>query len=237
MLRLTHLALNILALGTLSACASVPGDPLSGYNHAMFNSNTSFDEDLMLPASKGYQHLVPEPARDGVHNFLDNLNEPSNFANNLLQGSGDRAGNNFVRFLVNSTIGIGGLFDVAGKMEIKPATEDFGQTLAVWGVGQGAYVILPFFGSSSVRDTMGLTVDILTHPVVFLRYDNARYWRMGRFAMEGIDTRERLLGTVSQFREDSLDPYASFRTLYEQTRKNAINNGQVQVDDLPDFGD
>lgn len=235
--RLKLLALPFLAIGLLSACASTPGDPLSGYNHAMFNTNTAFDEAIMMPAAKGYRNAVPEPARDGVHNFLDNINEPTNFANNLLQGEPDRAGNNFARFLINSTIGIGGLFDPAGKMGITPATEDFGQTLAVWGVDQGTYVVLPFFGSSSVRDTVGLGVDILTHPVVFVRYDNGRYWRMGRFALEGIDTRERLLGTVSQLREDSLDPYASFRTLYEQTRKNAINNGKVQVDDLPDFGD
>ncbi len=220
----------------MSACASgPPSDPWAGYNHAVFQGNERTDTVLIEPVARGYRAAVPEPARDGLHNFLSNLRAPTDLLNNTLQGQGGGAADTVVRFGINSTLGLGGLFDPASEVGIDAHREDFGQTLAVWGVGTGPYLILPFFGPSNARDTTGFVADIVTHPVSFLSYDHAILARMSRLGATGLDQRTRVLDLVENIRETSLDPYASMRSLYEQSRKDAIRNGELDVDDLANF--
>ena len=134
-------------------------DPWEGWNRGMYKFNYGFDKYLFLPLVKGYQFIVPEPARKGVTNFFSNLFEVRNFANNLLQGKIEGCVNSAFRFVFNSTLGLGGLLDPATEMGFPEWKEDFGQTLAVWGMGPGPYMILPVAGPSTVRDAGGLAVD------------------------------------------------------------------------------
>ncbi|MCF6292404.1 MAG: VacJ family lipoprotein, partial [Robiginitomaculum sp.] len=148
---------------TLGACSTrATDDPLSGYNHRMFNGNKAIDQAMFEPIAKGYRRATPEPIRGSVNNALANLRAPTDLLNNILQGKIGAAVNTTVRFGINSTIGVAGLFDTATDMGIAAKPEDFGQTLAVWGVGSGPYVVLPFFGSSNSRDSVGLVVDVVT---------------------------------------------------------------------------
>ncbi|PHR62686.1 MAG: VacJ family lipoprotein [Robiginitomaculum sp.] len=220
----------------LTACATAsPDDPLAGYNHAMFDANASVDTALIEPFVKGYRDVTPKPIRDGVHNVLDNLRAPTDLMNNVLQGKPGGAAQTLLRFVVNSTIGIAGLFDPATGMGIPLRTEDFGQTLAVWGAGNGTYVVLPFLGPSNVRDTAGLVVDVFSHPFAVVRYRGETIVQLTRFTVNGVDVRTNAIGLIDNLEENSLDLYAAYRSLYEQSRADAIRDGELDVDDLPDF--
>ncbi|KAF0114623.1 MAG: lipoprotein [Rhodospirillaceae bacterium] len=178
----------------------------------------------LKPAAEGYR-VLPQPARDGVHNFLTNWQEPLVFIHDLLQGEVTRAGETLIRFLTNTTIGFSGVGDVAGEgLGLHHHDEDMGQTLAVWGVDEGPYMMLPLLGPSNARDTIGRVVDFVINPITFV-LPIPVVATVGKIAVEGVDQRERHLEALDDVERTSIDFYASIRTLYRQRRAEEIRNG------------
>lgn len=197
------------------------GDHLEGFNRAIFSFNQGFDMILLDPIASGYNEL-PVFARNRVTNFTDNIEAPAVFVSSLLQGDAQNTFVTFWRFIFNTTLGVGGLFDMATELGVPPRNEeDFGQTLGTWGVGQGSYMMLPFFGPSSLRDAPSRVVDILVNPFSYgLKLEES----LPILAADVIDARARLDGYIDQVNETSLDPYATYRSLYLQRRKAAVLN-------------
>jgi phospholipid-binding lipoprotein MlaA len=224
----------------LSGCADVndpsgANDPYESFNRQVFDFNQKVDKAVIKPAAEAYTGL-PEPARDGIHNFLTNLDLPITFANDVLQGEAERGSETFLRFTINSTFGVAGLFDVATtNFKMPYHEEDFGQTLAVWGVNEGPYLMLPVFGPSNPRDASGRVVDIAFDPMTYVDLREKFWWGAGRTVLEGIDLRARNLDTLDAIERQSIDLYASLRSLYRQNRNNEIRNGKPDVNALPDF--
>jgi phospholipid-binding lipoprotein MlaA len=229
------------SLGLLLTASSTTGgnpqanDPYEQTNRQVFDFDIRLDRHILLPTAQAYNDVVPEFARDGVHNFLLNLNSPVIFANDVLQGEAGRGGQTLARFVLNSTIGIGGLIDIAGKIGIPYHDEDFGQTLGVWGAEEGPYLVLPFFGPSNPRDLTGNVVDIAFDPNTYISYNYKFYWSLGRGVLSVIDLRARNATTLAGIERGSVDYYASVRSLYRQNRANEIANGKQDVNNLPDF--
>ncbi len=212
-------------------------DPWENFNRRMFSINNTLDDTILVPAAKAYRAVTHKKQRKGIRNLLANARTPVIFVNDLLQGDVDRAGNTAKRFFINTTIGFGGMGDPAERMGIPQHSEDFGQTLAVWGVDSGPYLVLPFFGPSTVRDGFGAAVDVGIDPVFWVRTDAAQITRFSRAGATVITAREPLLEPIEEIQEKSLDYYASFRSFYLQARKREINNGRTDYEDLPDIGD
>lgn len=222
----------------LAGCATDPtgaNDPYQETNRAVFDFNQKVDKYALEPTARAYVAVVPDPAREGIHNFLLNLDLPVTFANDLLQGDATRATQTFTRFFMNSTIGIGGLFDPASSAGVVYHKEDFGQTLGTWGVGEGPYIVLPFLGPDPPRDAGGQIVDIFLDPSTYIPIREHIWWSAGRRTLAIIDLRSRNLDTVENIERGSVDYYASVRSLYRQLRNNAIRNGQPDVKNLPDL--
>ena len=198
-------------------------DPLETPNRLIFAMNEMLDVVLLQPAAASYRFLLPDGLRDSVRNFMRNLRSPVVLANDVFQGDEQRVETTFKRFLINSTLGIGGLFDPAESMGYPYHNEDFGQTLGTYDVGEGFYLVLPIFGPSSARDGVGLIVDILMDPLTYLLNQELQ---LARFAIEGVDKRSRNIETVEEIKRDSVDFYARVRSLYRQHRQNEINNGE-----------
>jgi len=199
-------------------------DPIEPLNRAIFSFNNTADKIILEPVSKGYKKL-PSPVQSGVSNFLSNLRMPLVVVNQLLQGQGKNASESAGRFLVNSTIGILGLIDVADKMGLEEKKEDFGQTLATWGVGDGFYIVLPFFGPSNVRDTAGMVIAYTTDPINAYAVNEGEAWVVPlRTAVNAVDQRSKIIDEVNALRDNSVDYYAAVRSSYYQNRKAAINN-------------
>ncbi len=198
-------------------------DPFEGFNRAMYRFNEKADRYVLKPVAKGYRAAVPAPVRKGVSNFFSNLREPTAAFNALLQGKVGQAGSSLGRFLMNSTFGIFGLFDVATGAGLERHVEDFGQTLAVWGIGEGPFLVLPLFGPSTVRDGAGLVMDYVTYPPSHMEETSTS---SKLFAVESIDTRARLLD-ASDILEQAAgqDPYVFVREAYRQRRLNQIHDG------------
>lgn len=222
--------LKIAALGvmsvTLSSTASAQQnrvyDPLEPANRAIHGFNTYADAYVLKPIAQGYDYVVPKPAKRGVTNVLNNLRMPVVFVNSVLQGNPENAFSSLWSFILNSTLGVAGVFDFAGaNTDLVVHREDFGQTLGSWGVGSGPYLVLPLLGPSNIRDAGGTFVDFYSDPYNYI--DEDRYV-IGRIAVEAVDTRYRLLGTIEGIRESSLDPYAAFRSAYHQRRQALIAN-------------
>lgn len=218
------------------ADASAVSDPFEGFNRAMYSVNNVFDEGFLVPAAKGYRAVTTDGMRRMLRNFLDNAESPGIFLNDLLQGKPGRAGETLARFIANSTVGVGGLIDVAAKWGVPPHSEDFGQTLAVWGVGSGPYLYLPLFGPSSMRDGVGRVFDTAADPLFWIRTNPAEIARYSRFGATALAFREPVIEAVDQLKEKSLDPYASFRSFYVQSREREIRDGVENYDELPDIG-
>lgn len=229
-----------LGLGLLAGCATPPpaddpeavaeyqmlNDPLEPTNRAIFEFNQAIDRAILKPAAKGYRETVPEFGRDRVSNFLDNANAPMIFINDVLQGEFSRAGTTLGRFLFNMTFGVFGIMDVAEAAGLERHGEDFGQTLAVWGVPEGPYLMLPLFGPSNPRDAVGRGVEMYGDPVGY--GTDAAGWDWfdwSRTGAEGIDTREQYLDVLDDIERSSLDYYASIRSMYRQNRVRQIKNG------------
>jgi phospholipid-binding lipoprotein MlaA len=227
MTRVTKKILPLLAtLLALSACSTAPSsDPLEGYNRGMFAVNRGIDTVLLRPLAKGYHYITPDPIRARIGNVSDNLYEPVSMINAFLQGDFTQGMTNFWRFLINSTIGLGGMHDVAATAGLAPRQEDFGQTLAVWGLGSGPYIVLPLLGPSNLRDTTGRVGDWFLDPVNYaLRQDGTDWTLYGVRAGQALITRERYLDAIDDIYATSLDPYASFKSIYEQRRASEISN-------------
>lgn len=222
--RLRTTVLAIAAAGLLGGCATSgnPRDPVEGFNRAMFGFNEAIDKVAIKPVAQGYEAVLPSPVRTGVTNFFGNIDDLFIGVNNLLQGKPGAAVNDWGRVLVNSTVGILGLIDVASGIGMEKHAEDFGQTFGRWGVGDGAYVVLPFFGPSTVRDTVGLVVDVQVDPVGNIDHVPTRNTLR---ALRIIDTRADLLPADKVIEEAALDKYAYVRDGYLQRRRSLIYDG------------
>ena len=207
-------------------------DPLEVPNRFIFAFNQTLDVAIIRPAAVLYRDLVPEYLRQRVHLFLRNLSEPVTLANDLLQGDLERAGTTADRFLLNSTGGVLGFWDVATDLGHPYHEEDFGQTLGVHGVGEGPYLVLPLLGPSNLRDATGKVVDIFLDPFFYIAEETGKEeWQLYRFLMDGLDFRTRNLETLDEIERDALDFYARLRSLYRQKRDAEIRN---DVDALAD---
>lgn len=217
----------IFSLALLSACASVPGgptegDPFESYNRAMFNFNEGFDKYLLKPVAEGYNSVMPSPVKTGVSNFFSNLDDLFVIINDLLQFKFVQAIEDTSRFLFNSTLGLYGFVDVATPMGLPKHNEDFGQTLAVWGVSDGPYFVLPFFGSRTMRGTAGFVIESTYDPVYNIK-DDTTMW--GTVSLRAIDTRHKLLKASRIIEQAALDKYSFVRDAYLQHRKNLVYDG------------
>lgn len=217
--------------------ARAEADPWEGFNRKMFEFNDTFDSALMVPAAQAYRAVTHKKQRKGIRNFIANLRTPVTLINDVLQGEFGRAGKTVSRFAINSTIGFGGMGDPAERLGIEQHSEDFGQTLAVWGVSSGPYVVLPFFGPSTVRDGFGSAVDVAADPAIWIRTPPAKYYRYSRTGAGLLSAREPLIEPLADIKADSLDYYASIRSFYLQSRKREIENGRTNFEDLPDIGE
>jgi phospholipid-binding lipoprotein MlaA len=212
-----------------------PGDPNEAMNRRVFALNEQFDSAILLPVAQGYVDIVPAPARNGVHNFLDNLDEPVVFANDVLQGEVELACETIGRFGLNSTLGLGGLIDLATAAGIPYHTADFGQTLGVWGVGDAPYLVLPLLGPDNPRDLVGYVADLFINPLNYAGIRDYTYWGLGIGAADLLDLRARNINTLADLKRSSLDLYAARRSLYRQYRKSLIRHGKPDVKDLPEM--
>lgn len=213
-------------------------DPLELPNRFIFAFNQTLDVALIRPIAWVYRELVPQYARDRLRNVLRNLRSPIILANDLLQGEFDRAGDTANRFVINSTAGILGIWDVAVDLGYPYHDEDFGQTLGALGIPEGPYLVLPLLGPSNVRDATGKVVDRFLDPFTYIADDYGKEeWMLYRFAAEGIDFRARNIDTLDEIERDAIDFYARIRSLYRQRREAQINN-ELDDDELEvDSGD
>ena len=211
-------------------------DPWENFNRGTFAFNQKFDKYLLAPLAKGYRLVLPSEIRTGVRNFLSNLSEPWSSINSALQGNFKNTGNTLARFVINSTLGILGIFDVATEIGFEKQKEDFGQTLAVHGVGPGPYLVLPFLGPSTVRDALGKVTSIYADPVTLaLERNNKDEWIWIGMAIKGVDFREQNLEKIDNLNATSVDFYATLRSLYLERRSSMIRN--QKIDDTDPFQD
>jgi phospholipid-binding lipoprotein MlaA len=212
----------------MTGCASVDNkDPLEGFNRGVYKFNDVSDKAVFKPIAGAYKAVMPTPVRSGVSNFFANLKTFVTTINQVLQFKFNKAAESAGRFVINSTVGIAGLFDVASKQGIPQYKEDFGQTLGYWGVGNGAYLMLPFFGPSTLRDTTGLIADSMTiDPIGYIDDPRTRNIVIGT---KFIDTRAQLLPGSDLLDEAALDPYTFMRDAYLQRRANQVADGVVTI--------
>jgi phospholipid-binding lipoprotein MlaA len=222
--RLKTIFLALAISGLVGGCATSgnPKDPVEGFNRAVFAFNEGLDTVLIKPVAQGYDAALPMPVRTGVTNFFGNIADLFIGVNNLLQGKPDQAVSDLGRVLINSTIGILGLFDIATEAGLEKHEEDFGQTFGRWGVGDGAYLVIPVYGPRTVRDTAGLVLDVTVDPVGNV---NEVATRNSLLALRLIDNRADLLPADKVIEEAALDKYAYVRDGYLQRRRNLIHDG------------
>lgn len=228
--------LAVTLVTVLAACSPAKNpeaaDPLESWNRGVFAFNEGVDDFLLEPVARGYRYITPKPVRTGVSNFFGNLREPATFANSLLQGNVDGALTSFWRFAINSTIGLGGIIDVAdSSTDLKKHKEDLGQTFGAWGWTDSTYFVLPILGPTTTRDMLGMVGDYYAHPTTYyLETDDQIIYRVA----EGISQREALLELTDDVAETSLDPYATYRSLYLQRRDALISNRAATDADVTD---
>jgi phospholipid-binding lipoprotein MlaA len=201
-------------------------DPFEPLNRGLFAFNRTLDGLILKPAARIYRGVVPEIGREGVHNVLANWTAPVTFLNDVLQGEPDRASETLGRFFLNTGFGLLGLLDVATYVGAEERhDEDFGQTLAVWGFGEGPYLVIPVIGPSNARDLGGRIADFFGDPVGIAARDNDLVWEIyARHGVDGIDTRARLMKPYDDLESGSLDFYAALRNFYRQRRDAEIRN-------------
>ena len=224
-------ALAVLAL-TLTACTSIPNqkpdprDPLERLNRTSFAFNEAVDRNFARPVARGYRRITPDPVETSISNFFANLEYPTVLVNNALQGKLGAAANDTGRLLVNTTFGLGGLFDPATRMGLARHDEDFGQTLGRWGVPSGAYLVVPVLGPYTVRDGVASLADEFTEPRQYLEDDSTRW---GLWAGKQLDKRARLLDADALL-ERAGDKYVLVRSAYLQRREYQVQDGNVPDD-------
>lgn len=222
------------AAGAQEAWPEEPNDPLEGFNRAVYRFNDAFDRALLKPVAKTYQAVLPKPINRGISNFFGNLGDVVTLLNNLLQLKFEQAASDVGRIAFNTTVGLGGLIDVATPMDFPKHNEDFGQTLGYWGLGSGAYLVLPFLGPSTIRDGFGRIPDGYAYPGYQLD-DEAARWSV--VALEAVDTRAGLLRASRVLEEAALDPYSFMRDSYLQRRESLIHDGNPPMTDADLFLD
>jgi len=228
-------------LALTAGCAESPDvptadspDPLEGVNRAVHGFNKGLDRAVLKPGSEVYVAVVPERARGGVSNVATNLLQPVYAANHLLQGDIEDAGTTFMRFGFNTLFGLGGLLDPASEAGMYDNPSDFGETLAVWGVGSGPYVELPLFGPSTIRDGFGLAVDIYADPLPRAVSGDAVPYLVGIRVADLLQERNELARVIEALYYQSADSYSATRIAYLQNRAKSINDGALALEDLED---
>jgi phospholipid-binding lipoprotein MlaA len=222
-----------------AGCASVTADnpdPYEEFNRQMFAFNEGLDKAVIEPVAYGYRAVTNEPIREGVGNFSNNLGEPMTFVNHLLQGKLPDAGATLGRFVVNTTVGIAGVFDPASTMGMQRTTEDFGQTLGVWGVDPGPFIVLPLLGPANTRDIVGKGGDVALNPLNYPQFENDDAIRLGAMALGGVNAREGAIETFDELRQQ-IDPYTTLRRLYGRTRAADIGIPYDEPNDAPELTD
>ena len=219
------LATGLLMSGGAALAQGNPNDPYEGFNRAMFAVNEGIDKVAIKPIAQAYDFVTPLPVRAGVGDFFSNIADIRNALNNTLQGKMADAGNDLGRLLINSTVGIFGLFDVASELGLERHDEDFGQTLAVWGWDNSSFLFWPVVGPKTVRDTGGLVVDIYSDPTWYTLNKSVAA-RNSLVALRFVDVRASLLPSDKVVEEAALDKYAYVRDAYLQRRRNQIFDGR-----------
>lgn len=237
-----------MALILLASCASSNrvsvaegleiNDPIEDTNRVILNVNEAIDKAVLEPVARGYRYATPEAFRYVLRNFLRNLKSPIIIANQLLQGDLEGTANSTGRFVINTLAGFGGILDLAEQGGIPYEPEDFGQTLAVWGVDNGPYLVIPLLGPSTARDATGSLVDMYADPVrIYLFNTDREGWHYGRTAASIIDQREEMLELIDDLRRNSYDYYAAIRSAYVQRRQALVNDLDPDVTSAPAIPD
>jgi len=210
----------------LSACATVSApdkrDPWESYNRSIYRFNDTVDRAVMQPVARTYKNYTPGAFQNGVNNFFSNLDDVVVTLNDLLQFKFGQMAQDFTRFAFNSTFGLLGLIDVSSHMGLPKHDEDFGQTLATWGIGSGPYFVLPILGPSTIRDSAGIVADWQIDPVFTIEDDQARW---SAIILRAVDTRAGLLEATALMEKSGIDPYVFMRNAYFQHRENLIYDG------------
>ncbi len=222
-----RLAVAALSAALITGCATTgnPDDPLEGYNRAMFSFNDQVDKVVVKPAAQVYEAVLPQPVRTGVGNVLGNLGDPWIALNNMLQGKFAEGMSDLMRFALNSTWGLLGLLDIASEAGLPKHDEDLGQTLGRWGVGEGAYIVLPFFGPRTVRDAVALPADMMGNEPFSIDHVPTRNTVLATRVVHG---RSVLLGTDRTLEQAALDRYAFVRDFYLEQRRYKVNDGRQE---------
>jgi phospholipid-binding lipoprotein MlaA len=235
MLPIARLLLGLVAL-SVAACAARPpagdaeaqadfrelNDPIEPTNRFFSRVNDTIDTYALRPAAVAYRDVVPGAVRRPIHNVLANLGTPATFANDVLSAKPRRAGDSLMRFLINTTAGAGGLFDVATGWGYPDHDSDFGQTLALWGVGEGPFLFLPIIGPSNPRDAVGFGANTVLDPLTWASFGGSTAVNVTRYSANALDTRERFIEPVDSIKRSALDPYATFRSLSRQNRTDEV---------------
>lgn len=233
----------LLATG-LSGCATAPpkidtaayqayeqvNDPIEPTNRFFYKINDGLDNYVLKPVAKGYVHITTQGIRNHVSNFVTNFGEPARWVNFMAEGMPTDAGTSFMRFMINSTIGIGGIFDPASALGYKETDTDVGLTLAIWGIPPGPYLYLPFMGPSGARDFLNVPAQYYAVPVAVVPSSiGLRIFSYTETTLHLVNTRAAFLGSIDQVKATALDPYATFRSLYRQSRTSDIQ--QIYISD------
>ncbi|PQV45648.1 VacJ family lipoprotein [Paraburkholderia sp. BL21I4N1] len=236
-MKLRNTVLALAATGLISGCATgpdrKPGDPFEPVNRVVFKFNDGLDTYVARPIAQGYQKVTPQPLRTAVSNFFSNLGDLSNAANALLQLKITDATEDLVRFAFNSTFGLGGLLDWATPAGLPKHHQDFGLTLGHWGVPSGPYLVLPLFGPSTVRDSMGLVVDVKFNPLNYME----PALRNPLYILQFVSVRSDLLGATDLLQQAALDKYSFVRDAYTQQRKARLRGTSDNAAPLPNYDD
>ena len=214
-----------------------PEDPWEDFNRSLYDVNAVLDRAAVRPAAMTYRRVLPRPVRAGVRHALTNLDEPRLAIDHLLQGKLARAGGAAVRFAANSTLGVFGVFDVAGRAGLKRVDTDFGITLGRAHFGAGPYLYVPILGPSSVRDIVGTGVDFALDPLNWIQFRGAGTATTVTTVLQGLDTRAEIERDLADMKRSAVDPYATIRSVYTQLRASEVRGGALDVKDLPDFPD
>jgi phospholipid-binding lipoprotein MlaA len=231
----------VLAGLTLAACATknpealAEHDPFEPTNRFFFDVSQKADKYVAKPVAQGYVAVVPEPVRTGLHNVLNNINEPVVMGNEGLQGSPGAAAKTLGRFVVNSTIGVGGIVDVGSKIGLPDDDQDGGITFGKWGLREGPYFFAPLLGPAPPRDALGRVSDMYLQPLHYINFPGSTTLAYSRLGLGVLDDRAQTLDELDSIEKTSVDFYATTRSLYRQHRAAQINGGKPSTENLPNF--
>ena len=229
-------AFALLAPASAMASTGAVSDPLEPMNRAFFGFHQMLDHILIRPAAVAYKRILPRPIRNGITHVFSNLGEPAVFVNDVLQGRGQQATETFTRFAGNTTFGVLGIFDVATHAGLPHHPNDFGMTLARYGFKPGPYIFVPLAGPTTVRDAIGSVAGLVLNPLVIMRYSGDGAVGATGVVGDGLQTRIDADDQLKALFASATDPYASFRSYFLQNRQAEVNNGRIDIEELPDFG-